>query len=664
MGLLLAAILLLVLGGSAALLLSQSPRAATAAGVGGAVAGAALGLTAAVRVLATSARESIHLPWNVPYGSFSVEIDALSAFFLLPILGLSALAAIYGAGYLSGHTRKSLGASWFFYDLLVASMAMVVVARNGVLFLVAWEAMAVSSFFLVTTDHEKESVRLAGWTYLVAAHLGTAFLLVLFLLLGREAGSLDFDDFGVLAARSPELAGVVFLLALVGFGTKAGFVPFHVWLPEAHPAAPSHVSAVMSGVMIKTGIYGLVRTLAWLGPPPAWWGWLLTAVGLVSGVLGVLFALAQHDLKRLLAYHSVENIGIIAMGLGLGLLGTTYGLPALAVLGFAGALLHVANHALFKGLLFLGAGAVAQSTGTREIEEMGGLLKRMPATGLAFLVGAVAISGLPPFNGFVSEFLIYLGAFQGTVRAGPAAAVPAVGAIAGLALIGGLAAACFTKAFGIVFLGEPRSKHAGDAREVGLAMKIPMLVLAAGCLAVGLLGPECVGALAQAVEDVAPLPPGEVRGTLAGAGGPLLAVSLAFCGFLVLAGGLALLRRRLLAGREVGTTVTWDCGYARPTPRMQYTASSFAQPLVTLFASVLRPRRELPRVDVPFPSKTAFASRTPDVLEALIYRPVFAGIGRGLARLRWLQHGRVQLYVLYIALTLVVLLAWQLGFTR
>ena len=282
------------------------------------------------------------------------------------------------------------------------------------------------------------------------------------------------------------------MLALVGFGTKAGFIPLHVWLPEAHPAAPSHVSAVMSAVMIKTGIYGLVRVMMLLGAPQAWWGWVLCGIGLSSGVIGVLLALAQHDLKRLLAYHSVENIGIIALGLGVGTLGLCAGLPAVAVMGFAGALLHVLNHALFKGLLFLAAGNVVHSAHTREIDHLGGLLRRMPRTGAIFLIGAAAISGLPPLNGFISEFLIYLASFKGAVTLEGANSVPMLATIAGLALIGGLAAACFTKAFGIVFLGQPRSEHAEQAHEVGLAMVMPGVVLAAACILIGLLGASVV----------------------------------------------------------------------------------------------------------------------------------------------------------------------------
>jgi formate hydrogenlyase subunit 3/multisubunit Na+/H+ antiporter MnhD subunit len=282
-----------------------------------------------------------------------------------------------------------------FFNLLLASMLLVVTARNGVLFLVSWEIMSLSSFFLVMFEDEKPGVREAGWTYLVTTHLGTALLLAMFVLLGRNSGSLDFD-----ALSAPEaIAGVVFLLGLIGFGTKAGLMPLHVWLPEAHPVAPSYVSAVMSGVMIKMGIYGLLRTLTWLGEPPAWWGWTLLVLGVVSGVLGVLYALAQHDLKRLLAYHSVENIGIIAMALGVGLLGVHYRIPAMAALGFTGGLLHVVNHALFKSLLFLGAGSVLHATGVGDLDRLGGLLKRMPITGTTFLIGAAAICGLPPLNG-------------------------------------------------------------------------------------------------------------------------------------------------------------------------------------------------------------------------------------------------------------------------
>jgi formate hydrogenlyase subunit 3/multisubunit Na+/H+ antiporter MnhD subunit len=657
MDLLLLAVAVLVGSGAVALVVTDT-RWGARLGATGVVAGAAIGIIPALRVLAGAPTESLRVGWQVPYGAFFVEIDALSAFFLVPILSLSALAAVYGTEYLRAYRPyRALGAAWFCFNLLVASMVLVVVARNAVLFLVAWEVMALASFFLVTFEDEQPGVRDAGWIYLVATHLGTAFLLALFVLLGRASGTLDFDGLGGTSTS----VGLLFLLAVIGFGTKAGFMPFHVWLPEAHPAAPSHVSAVMSGVMIKTGIYGLLRVLTFLGPPPSWWGWLLCGVGVTSGVFGVLFALAQHDLKRLLAYHSVENIGIIALGLGVGELGLSAGSAPVAVFGFAGALLHVLNHAIFKGLLFLGAGAVAQATGTREIDHLGGLLKRMPWTGNAFLVGAVAIVGLPPLNGFVSEFLVYLGAFHGVVVGDATAAVPFLGVIAGLALIGGLAAACFTKAFGIVFLGEPRSPHAAHAHEPGRAMRLPMLLLAAGCVAIGCLAPLAVRGLVRVVECASGMPSETVRDVVASATGPLSFIASAAVGLFVLIAFVARGRQWLLSGRRVEESCTWDCGYARPSPRMQYTASSFAQPLTELFRVFLRSRRHFVPPEGFFPPHASFTTETPDVCAQRLYAPVFAVISRSLSALRWLQHGQVHLYILYIALTLLVLLVWKLG---
>src|SRR5437762_13470823 len=368
-------------------------------------------------------------------------------------------------------------------------MALVVAAHDGLLFLLAWEIMALAPFFLVIFDDRQESVRHAAWTYLAATRIGTAFLLVLFVLLGGLAGSSDFDAYRAILLADPGLASVAFVLALIGFGSKAGIVPAHVWLPEAHPVAPSHASALMSGAMIKIGIYGLVRILTLLGTPQPWWGWPLIAIGASSGVLGVLFALAQHDLKRLLAYSSVENIGIVLLGIGLGVLGLATGIPALAVIGFAAGLLHILNHSIFKGLLFLGAGAVQQGAHSLELETLGGLLKRMPWTGTAFLIGAAAIVGLPPLNGFVSEFLVFYAGFAAVMDPAASIALAGLMAIVAMGLIGGLAAACFAKAFGIVFLGSPRTAKAEKADEAAPAMRAAMAGLAPLCVAVGLAAP-------------------------------------------------------------------------------------------------------------------------------------------------------------------------------
>jgi formate hydrogenlyase subunit 3/multisubunit Na+/H+ antiporter MnhD subunit len=656
LGVLVGSGLLSLLGGSRGWLCSL-------VGAGGAVVAAVLGLTPALQVLCGGPVESLRLDWQVPYGSFAIELDALSAFFLVPIFALTALAAVYGSQYLQTYAgRRSLGASWFFYNVLTASMVMVVLARNGVLFLISWEVMALASFFLVTFEDDHEPVQQAGWTYLVATHLGTAFLLALFVFLGQPGHTLGFAGFAANASLSSGQRGLLFLLAVIGFGTKAGFWPLHVWLPEAHPAAPSHVSAVMSGVMIKTGIYGLVRTLTYLGPPPEWWGWLLIAIGLTSGVLGVLFALAQNDLKRLLAYSSVENIGIIALGLGIGVLGLSWNNPAVAVLGFAGGLLHVLNHALFKGLLFLGAGAVLHATHTREMNELGGLLKRMPWTGAAFLTGAVAICALPPLNGFTGEFLIYLGAFQGQMTANTVRAIAPLAAIAGLALIGGMAATCFTKAFGVVFLGAPRSERAEHAKPSGLLMRGPMLLLAIACVAGGLFAPLVLALLGPAVADASGIAADGVRQTLLRPTYILSGVVTVSGILLVLVVGLVRLRSALLRGRAVTEAETWGCGYVEPTPRMQYTASSFAQPFTELFRLLLLTKKEQPLLTDYFPKEAALATETPEPCGELVFRPTFRGLGWALGRLRWLQHGRVQLYVLYIALTILFLLVWYLGF--
>ena len=668
---LLFAMALLLLGAMAVLLLGRPDRNVSWLGAGSVVIASVLGCVPVIHVLSGGSVEAVRVPWSVPFGEFFLELDPLTAWFLFPTLLVSALSAIYGVGYLrSWQGRRSLGPVWFFYCLLVLGMMLVLLARNAVLFLIAWELMALASFFLVTFEHERESVREAGLIYFVATHLGTAFLLVFFLLTARETGSMDFTVWAEKGIQTRGLADILFLLAIVGFGTKAGFMPFHVWLPEAHPAAPSHVSALMSGVMIKTGIYGLLRALTFLGAPagagatagrpPLWWGWALIGIGLTSGVLGVLFALAQHDLKRLLAYHSVENIGIITLGLGTGLLGMSTGSSMLIVLGFGGGLLHVVNHALFKGLLFLGAGAVLHGTGTLEIDHLGGLLKRMPWTAATFLIGAVAISGLPPLNGFVSEFLIFLGAFKGGVSTGGAIAVPLLALIAGLALIGGLAAACFTKAFGIVFLGEPRSEHVSHAHEADWTMRLPMLILAAGCVLIGLFAPVVVGSLQAVLENLTHLQPAAVSENLAAVASPLAWVVIGTVAFLLLLLALILLRRGLLAGRRVETNVTWGCGYAQPTARMQYTASSFAQPLMDLFRPLLGTKKKISPPRGFFPEEAALKTVTPDISHEEVYRPVFGRINEWLSQLRWVQHGKVQLYVLYIAVTLIVLLIWEL----
>ena len=657
MNILLGSILMLLFSGILALALGRFARLANYTGSIGAAAGCALGLVALIFKF-----HELNLPfsfaWPVPYGTFIVSADALSALFLFPIFILSGAAALSGVEFLKHYYHeKNIGAAWFFFNLLIASMILVVTAGNAVLFILSWELMSISSFFLVLFEGEKKTSARAGLVYLIATHIGTFFLLIMFIMLDKYSGSFDFAVWKNTVSGST--ASLIFICAFIGFGTKAGFMPLHIWLPEAHPAAPSHVSAVMSGVMIKTGIYGLVRVLTFLGVPCAWWGYLLIVSGIMSGVLGVLFALAQHDLKRLLAYHSIENIGIISLGLGLGVLGISLHNPLMAVLGFSGGLLHVVNHAFFKGLLFLGAGVVLHETGTREIDVLGGLLKKMPFTAVCFLIGSAAICGLPPLNGFVSEFLIYFTAFK-NLFAGPITVLISCAVILSLALIGGLAAACFAKVFGIVFLGEPRSEHCRKAHEPGILTRFSLGVLTFGCFVIGISAPLVINSFGAVVLNVTGLSLPVIDPEISAVLRPLRLISvLAFClyGAVLL---IALLRRLLLRRRRVEQSLTWDCGYAEPSARMQYTASSFAQPVVDFFSGILRTQKPRLKIEEYFPGKISFKTETADVFGEKLFRPLHDLIHRLAGKFTWIQHGQLQFYILYILLALVALFVWKL----
>jgi len=607
--------------------------------------GSALGIAGAVGSL-----------WQPPIANSAIKIDAITVIFLLPIFLIPALGGVYGLTYWKQAEHMRNGQKLrLFYGLVTAAMAGVTIAANSILFLVAWEIMALSAFFLITTEDDDRTVREAGWLYLIAAHAATLCLFAVFALLRNVTGS-----FALVALPDGLGAGVataIFLLALIGFGLKAGVMPLHVWLPGAHAMAPSHVSALMSGVLIKIGIYGLVRICSLLPHPPLWWGGLLLAAGATSGVLGVAFAIAQHDLKRLLAYHSVENIGIITMGLGLAMVGRSLHRVDCVVLGLAGALLHVWNHGFFKSVLFLSAGAVIRATHTREIDRLGGLARVMPRTALCFAIGAVAICGLPPLNGFVSELFLYLGLFRSlgigheTGWPGSAFAPPA------LAMIGALAVACFVKVFGAVFLGAARSEYARQAHEAGVTMVGPMLALAGCCVVIGLAPLLVAPLLDQGVYAWSP--------DLAGGAGSL--ATLAPLGW-ISAAGLTLIVLIIAAGvvlcqrvRHCGTASsgTWDCGYAAPTARMQYTSSSFAQMLVNCFVWVLRPRVHAPSEQALFPRPTQFQSHVPDIVLDGALRPSFRFGTKITSSFRFLQAGNIHAYLFYIVAFLILLLLWR-----
>lgn len=663
MDIFLIAMLCLVGGGTLALVLNSRPAWSTGAGVAATVAGSMAGLWPAVRVLGGAAVESRRFGWPVPGGEFHVQLDPLSAFFLVPVFLLAMLAAVYGGAYMQAYRgRKPLGPHWFFFNVFVAGMGLMLVSRQALLFMMAWEVMSLAAFFLVTFEHEKKEVRIAGWIYLVATHVGGLFLLAFFLALGRHAGSLDFDQFmaaGRAAPLAPVAAGTVFLLALIGFGTKAGLVPLHIWLPEAHPAAPSHVSALMSGVMIKMGVYGLLRTLMFLGGPAAWWGPLLAALGLAGALTGIALALFQRDMKRTLAYSSIENVGLIMLALGLGLWGLTAGHPLVATLGLAGALLHIWSHALMKGLMFLGAGSVLHSTGTRDMERLGGLMQRMPVTGTAMTVGALAIAAVPPLNGFVSEWLIYMAMLKGGLEFTGPAQIALLLAVGVLALVGGLSLICFVRLIGTVLLGDARTADARAAHESSGWMTVPLGILAGLCALAAVFPHRLVLAFSRTVETVFGLPAGPFVDALADAPVPLAhlgllnltiwAVLLVF--FLI----MLFLQRR----RPDAADATWGCGYAAPTPRMQYTGLSFSEMMVRrLFPAFLRPRLRLdpPQGVLPAPGK--MEATYSDVLNRSLYQPFFAWLTGRFSRLRWVQQGKLHYYMMYFVVILLAGFAW------
>ncbi len=623
------------------------------------VVGAVVGLAGAGLGLLRPEAVTWVLPFPMMGGQPYLILDALSAFFLVPVLLMGALGSVYGLGYWPQARHLRTGRKLrFFWGVLIGGMALLLVGRTAFVFLLGWEMMALSAFFLVSTEDHLASSREAAWVYLIATHVGTLGLFALFALWRWATGSFDL----VPAAAGTLSIGVqhsIFLLALLAFGLKAGMMPLHFWLPTAHANAPSHVSAILSGVVLKIGIYGLLRTLSLLPNPPVAWGGLILLLAACSALLGVVFALGQHDLKRLLAYHSVENIGIILMGLGLALLGRALDRPTWMVLGMAGCLLHVWNHSFFKSLLFFCAGSVVHSTGTREMDRLGGLAHRMPGTALLFQIGAVAICGLPPLNGFVSEFLIYLGLLATVVESSGGGSVVALVAPV-LAMVGALAVACFVKVTGAVFLGAPRTREAARATEAPWSMRGPAWVLAGLCILIGLaplaVAPLLDGAISAGIPE---LRAGELRVRSLVPLGSVSLMAVALIVTIVLVRVLVNPRER--SDSQIGT---WDCGYARPTPRMQYTASSFAQMIVSMFAWVLRPHTQWPKIEGLFARRTQMRSHVDDPVLDRVLVPTGRSTEGGLRWFHRFQQGLTQQYVLYILLTVIVMLAALIPFAE
>jgi hydrogenase-4 component B len=647
-------------------LLSPSPRAARFVTAIGAVIGSAAGLAAGGIVLATNHPVEVVFPGLVAAaGGIGIGLDRLGALFLALVSTVGLLAAIYGATYTAEYERThSLRVFGAMFNGFLFAMSAVACAANVFTFLLAWELMAVTSYFLVMTESDDGDTQQAGLWYAAMTHFGLLLLLPMFLVMAPAAGATTFADLRAGAAALPAAArNGVFLLALVAFGSKAGIVPLHVWLPRAHPAAPSHVSALMSGVMIKLGVYGLLRVAVdFLGTGPAWWGGLMLAAGSLSALGGVLYALADNDLKRLLAYSSVENVGVIFLGIGAGLVLQSYGLHALALTGFGAALLHTVNHACFKALLFFGAGSVLQQAHTRNMEKMGGLVKGMPQTAAFFLVGSAAAAALPPLNGFASEWMVFQALLSGGQIPPPGGAIGTPVAVGVLALTSGLAAACFVKAFGISFLAMPRSEGAAGAREPHWSARAVMGMLAAGCVLLGIAAPRALAGMYELVGSLVVATPAMVpsRVWLVAPGG-IAQVSPLLIAFLLLSVAVVVVAAIRIRGLNLRYAETWGCGRIRQTSRMEYTSAAFAEPLRRIFSEMYRPTEDLSISAHPesryFVRSITYTSQVVPWFEKVLYDPVTRAAQRLATKIRRLQAGSVHLYLLYVTAALIVALA-------
>lgn len=661
-------IILYAIGACGSLILHGHDEIANVWGNMFAAAGSLGGLIFSAYVVTSGKILQYVIPSPMPLLTYSIRIDALSAFFMGIICLLSFLCSIYAFGYVRNFFKHyNIGILSFFYNIFIASMILVVTANHALYFLIVWELMALSSYMLVIFErHKTENVR-AGSLYFIMTHCGTACIILAFLLIYQFVGSFDFDEIRKSYSLIPSLVtDAIFISALIGFGIKCGIIPLHIWLPAAHPAAPSHVSALLSGVMIKTGIYMLIRIcFDFFHGIPQWWGLVILILGMISSIVGVLYALAEHDMKRLLAYHSIENIGIIFLGLGSSLVFASAHMNALAVLSCVAALYHTVNHALFKALLFMGAGSVISATHTHNIEEYGGLLKRMPYTAFFFLIGSLAISAMPPFNGFVSEWLIFQSLFQGVLSLHLLPKIFYVLGIAALGLTGGLAAACFVKAFGITFLARPRSKHALHARETSNSMILGMAFCAFLTIFFGIGAGFISNALQGIVRQLYPFANDHifsithaflsVGNNFAILSMPFTALGLGVCMcILLVAVSVLFSRTKICYGR------TWDCG-SDLTSRMEITATGFSRSLVVIFKNILFPIKKVTTEYADsrahyFPLRTTTTLTLLDIYQKRMYGILARGIAIFSEKARTIQSGNINMYIVYIFAALMALL--------
>lgn len=661
-----AMLFLFTLGILSAIVIHSSPKATNYISHGFATLGCLVAVFCAIAVLLTGG-QTIAFALGAPLGIIKIRIDYLAAFFLLALGVVGTAASVYAIGYSREYYGHRLAVLAALFNGFLLSMVLVLTVSHVVVFIIVWELMAILSFLLVNHEYEKTSNTKAAYLYILMTNIGTAFIMIAFLLLATASNSLDFELLKGSALTS-SMRNVAFICALIGFGTKAGVMPMHIWLPEAHPAAPSHVSAIMSGIMIKTAIYGMARFfLDFLGVGPAWWGELILVLGIVSAVLGALYALMERDIKRILAYSSVENIGLILLGIGAGMVFMSKGLPTIAAFAWATSLYHLFNHAVFKSSLFMGAGSVMYATHTKNIEHLDGLIKKMPYTALCFLIGSAAISALPPFNGFVSEWMTFLSMFfLPKAIAGLVGKLSGLLLIALLALTGALAAACFIKVFGITFLAMPRSKHAEQAKEVSKPMILGMSMLSVVCVAAG-VWPQW---MLQILKNVLSGHDGILVDNLfqtnqwyavafqaqKGASGVMtmpIVVIIITIGLLV-----AFLLARAAGKPKAETSETWTCGQI-PSARMEYSATGFSEPIRRAFGKILRPVVQVSTDTLQNPYhgvKMSVKIHVRYFINEYIYQPISNGILKLADGFKRIQAGGLQLYIGYIMVITAVIL--------
>ncbi|MGE5679876.1 MAG: proton-conducting transporter membrane subunit [Bacillota bacterium] len=635
----------------------------------GALTGSMLSMLGSAGMLFFQAPSVIQFAGSPFWGELSFRFDSLSLFFMLVIQLLSIPVILYSFKYQKPYIAEGRKIKLFVFSFLLlnVSLQMLTAANNAVLFLIFWELMALLSYINMTLESEKAEVQKGSFIYFVATHVATFFLYVFFLILHQKSGgSWNFSDFHIIN-DNPVQYYFLFALGFIGFGIKAGFMPFHFWLPKAHPIAPTYLSAFLSGVIIKLGIYGLFRVFEFLRPTDPNLGWIVLIISLISAVFGVWYALAQHDIKTLLAYHSIENIGIIGIGLGIGLLGMAYSNQSIVVLGFAGALFHTLNHAIFKSQLFIGSGIIYQNLHTRNIEKMGGIIHVAPWLSIFFLIGSVAISGIPPLNGFISEFIIYNSFFKTAGNLGNYFPIFMLLMTVGLALVGGLAVACFTKVNSIMFLGAPRSEI--KKFKVSFLEYFSIGMLALLCVAIGLFPQPVINIITSVLQGMPVVNSYSTSSsyghadlyvnsysTIINAIPGLLPFTMIFVSLLVFAVIFYFIKRSFIVKSRVSKP--WGCGYQHLTPRMQYTASSYADELNLIPSNILMIKKEMavPENEI-FPKTGHFHSHSSDYTEEKVVMPVYNKIKQIITKIVFLSKNDIRLYIAYILVALVIYLA-------